>query len=110
MSKDDLISVHGNDRNLFFILINRFPPFVVASPVVPVRPPAATSIPSMLALFQNEWDATMLECYSLKTQLDSTRQELSHALFQYDAACRIIAKLLKEKEEQSGVEKQQENQ
>ena len=75
--------------------------YIVASPIVPVRPPAATSIPSMLAIFQNEWDAVMLECHSLKAQLDSTRQELSHALFQYDAACRIIAKLLKEKEELS---------
>lgn len=57
-----------------------------------------------MALFQNEWDSMMLECHSMKKQLDVTRQELSHALFQYDAACRIIAKLLKEKEEREGTE------
>jgi pre-mRNA-processing factor 19 len=72
---------------------------VVASPIVPVRPPTATSLPGMMALFQSEWDAVMLETYNLKKQLESTRQELSHSLFQYDAACRIIAKLLKEKED-----------
>lgn len=34
------------------------------------RAPTATSIPSMLGLFQNEWDAVVLETYSLKQQLE----------------------------------------
>ena len=33
------------------------------------RPMAATSIPGMLTLFQNEWDALMLETHTLKQQV-----------------------------------------
>jgi pre-mRNA-processing factor 19 len=44
---------------------------ILVNKVVPPRPTTATSIPAMLSLFQNEWDAVMLETYSLKQQLDS---------------------------------------
>lgn len=70
-----------------------------ANKAVRPRPASATSIPGMLSLFQSEWDALMTETYELKTHLDTTRKQLSHALYQHDAACRVIARLLKERDQ-----------
>ena len=67
--------------------------------IVRPRPPTLTSIPSLLSVFQNEWDALALESYTLKQQLIQTRQELSTALYQHDAAVRVIARLSQERDE-----------
>jgi pre-mRNA-processing factor 19 len=63
------------------------------------RPPTLTSIPALLSTFQDEWDALALETYTLKQSLAQTRQELSTALYDYEGALRVIAKISKERDE-----------
>jgi len=63
------------------------------------RPLTATSIPGMLTLFQDEWDALMLETHQVKQHLDTVRQELVKTLYQHDAACRVIARVVAERDE-----------
>ena len=70
-----------------------------SSRIVVPRPPTLTSVPSLLNTFQEEWDALALESFTIRQQLQQTRQELATALYQNDAAIRVITRLTKERDE-----------
>jgi len=61
------------------------------------RTSAEASIPGLVTMLQSKWDVLMLEIHTLKQNLSTTRKELSQALYQHEAACRVIARLLKER-------------
>ena len=62
-------------------------------------PKVPGDLPGMLDAFRAEWDATVLKAHALRGQLLDVKQQLSLALYEKDAARRVIAKLIKEREE-----------
>ena len=69
------------------------------SNIIPPNPTSATSIPALLSTFQNEWDSLALEVFTLRRQLHKARQELSSALYHQDAAIRVAANAIRERDE-----------
>ncbi|KAK0531760.1 hypothetical protein OC835_003556 [Tilletia horrida] len=63
------------------------------------RPPSLSSVPALLVSLQNEYDAVILEAFTIKKQYDAIRQELTHLLYQNDAANRVIARLMSERDQ-----------
>ncbi|CDR97632.1 WD domain, G-beta repeat containing protein, putative [Babesia bigemina] len=62
------------------------------------RPASAMSIPGLLSLLQSEWDALALETYNLRTYTSDVRKQLCQSLYEHDAATRVIARLIKERD------------
>ncbi|KAH8738805.1 putative guanine nucleotide-binding proteinhypothetical protein [Cryptosporidium ryanae] len=57
-----------------------------------------TSIPGILDSLRTEWDAVMMEMFQLKSELEQTKMQLSHTLYQHDASCRVIARISRERD------------
>ena len=83
----------------FFLLIVVWFGNQKASPALKPRTTSATSIPGLLGILQNEWDGVMLELHKLRKSYNATREELSETLYMHDAACRVVARLIKERDE-----------
>ncbi|EAN30950.1 WD domain G-beta repeat protein [Theileria parva strain Muguga] len=62
------------------------------------RPVTASSIPGLLSLLQSEWDALALETHNMRSHVDEVRKQLSYSLYQHDAATRVIARLIKQRD------------
>jgi pre-mRNA-processing factor 19 len=62
-------------------------------------PASAAALPGLLAHMQSEWDSKVLETHSLRQALAEAHQELAAALYKYDAATRVIARVIKERDE-----------
>eukprot|EP00977_Amphora_coffeiformis_P013525 scaffold3576_cov170-Amphora_coffeaeformis.AAC.7 len=65
---------------------------------IPPRPLQASSFPSLMTAVQQEYDAVVLELFDTRQALADARQELSQALYQNDAAARVIARLVAERD------------
>ncbi len=66
--------------------------------IVPPKPTSSNSIPSILNTLSSEYDALVLELYDTRKALEETRKELSVALYQNDAAIRVIARVVLERD------------
>eukprot|EP00957_Ditylum_brightwellii_P051369 3895806-Ditylum_brightwellii.AAC.1 len=49
-------------------------------------------------MLQTEYDAVLLELFDTRRALEETRRELSQALYQNDAAVRVVARLASERD------------
>ncbi|KAJ3441767.1 pre-mRNA-processing factor [Anaeramoeba flamelloides] len=75
--------------------------------LIPVKLPSVSkqikqtvsSIPKLIEVLQTEWDSIILESFALKKELHNTREELARTLYEYDAACRVIARIITERDE-----------
>ena len=92
------ISENGTEPTTGAPLTNEDLLDIQGSHTVRPRPPELTSIPALLGAFQQEWDAMALELFTLQQNFAQARQELSTALYQNDAAVRVIARLTQERD------------
>lgn len=98
----DYISTSGKDPiNDEPLTVEELVPVNVSSTssIIPPKPATYNSIPYLLSTFQNEWDALALEVFTLRKQLHQAREELSTTLYHHDAAVRVAANAIRERDE-----------
>jgi pre-mRNA-processing factor 19 len=79
LTKDDLIEIKSN---------------------VPIQPRnEGMSMNNILSKLQTEYDDIVVENFRVKQQLEEVKHELSHTLYQHEAACLVICRLIKERDE-----------
>jgi len=66
--------------------------------IAPPKIPTYNSIPSILSTLQKSHDAILLELFDTRQALNETRRELSDALYQNDAAVRVVARISAERD------------
>ena len=85
--------VNGEDLEIEDLVDLKFAP--IDTPATPDQ----TSIPAKLRSLQNDWDAFSRQSLEYQKSLHQTRQELATALYQHDAAIRVITRLTRERDE-----------
>lgn len=60
---------------------------------------STSGIPGLISSLQTEWDSMVLETFELRKHLENVRKQLAHGLYQHDAACRVISRLIQERDE-----------
>lgn len=99
LEEEELIAVKASAYHMRLGRILKIIDAIRADPKASApRPPTLSSIPTLLHTLQNEWDSLVLETFALKQQYNSTRQELSYALYAQDASVRVVARLIKERD------------
>jgi pre-mRNA-processing factor 19 len=61
--------------------------------------PQHSSLPAILQQLNGQFDEILVESWQLRQQIGQLQVELSHSLYQNDAAQRVIARLIKERDE-----------
>lgn len=81
------------------LVIVQMPMSSTGKAMVPPRPSQSSSLPSLLGMMQKEYDSLTLELFDTRKALEDTRRELSQALYQNDAAVRVVARLSIERDQ-----------
>jgi len=58
----------------------------------------AMSVTQLVTKIVSEHDLLLLQNFKLRTALDAVKGQLTQALYQHDAACRVVARLTREKD------------
>lgn len=61
-------------------------------------PRSQHSVKQMLNDLNRSYNKLLLEHHNIKKEYESSKEELSYALYRYDASCRVISKLISERD------------